>query len=122
MFDDATPPDWQYYVKSDFLAGWTPTRLSQLAGYGTAPSSPRNQVLLRRLGGRIGDIDPSLRPSVRGAQRRTHAAARGRLSQTRPRTLHRTGTGCAAPGRTMRPWACGTYVNHLGEERRSPAT
>jgi hypothetical protein len=59
MFDDGTPAGVQYYVKPDFLTGLNPDALGWLATHGRTPSSPRNQMLLRRLGGRIADIDPA---------------------------------------------------------------
>ena len=114
MFDDATPPGLQYYVKSDFLAGLDADALSQLAGYGTAPSSPRNQVLLRRLGGRIGDIDPFATAfAARNAEHMLLLAAAWSdpAENSAPHRDWVRGTWEA-----MRPWACGTYVNHLGEE------
>ena len=95
MFDDGTPAGLQYYVKSDFLTGLNPDALERLATHGRTPSSPRNQMLLRRLGGRIADIDPAATAfATRDAQHMLLLAG----AWTDRATRRRTGTGCAAPG------------------------
>jgi FAD/FMN-containing dehydrogenase len=114
MFDDGTPPGLQYYVKSDFLAGLDGDALSHLAGYGTAPSSQRNQLLLRRLGGRIGDVDPAATAfAARNAEHMLLLSAAW-TDPAEDATPHRDWVRNA--WEAVRPWASGTYVNHLGDE------
>jgi FAD/FMN-containing dehydrogenase len=114
MFDDATPAGLQYYVKSDFLTGLNPDALDRLATHGTTPSSPRNQMLLRRLGGRIADIDPAATAfATRDAQHMLLLAGAW-TDPTDDPTPHRDWVRGA--WEAVRPWARGTYVNHLGDE------
>ena len=79
MTDAANPPGWQHYVKSDFLSDLDDDAIGRLADHGTSPSSPFDQVLLRRLGGRIGDVDP-FGHSQPHPGRRAHADPGGLLA------------------------------------------
>jgi FAD/FMN-containing dehydrogenase len=114
MFDDGTPAGLQYYVKSDFLTGLNPDALDRLATHGSTPSSPRNQMLLRHLGGRIADIDPAATAfATRDAQHMLLLAGAW-TDPTDDPTPHRDWVRGA--WEAVRPWAHGTYVNHLGDE------
>jgi FAD/FMN-containing dehydrogenase len=114
MFDEGTPYGRQYYVKSDFLSRLDDGAVDQLVEHGTSPTSPFDQVLLRRLGGRITDVDAEatafgLRDAehmlmIAGAWERSGQDASAHVDWVR-RTWQ-----------SVRPWASGTYVNHLGDE------
>jgi FAD/FMN-containing dehydrogenase len=114
MADAANPPGWQHYVKSDFLSDLDDDAIGRLADHGTSPSSPFDQVLLRRLGGRIGDVDPSGTAShTRDAEHMLILVASWEDPAAEP-APHRAWVRRA--WEDMRPWAHGTNVNHLGDE------
>ncbi len=114
MFDDANPPGRQQYVKSDFLAPLPHAAVAALADCATAPSSPLNQVLLRRLGGAIGDRDDAATAfGYRDAAHMLLVAASWEDPAEDP-APHRSWV--RATWSATRPWAHGTYVNHLGDE------
>lgn len=114
MFDDANVPGRQQYVKSDFLHGLDGNAVATLAANGTAPSSPLNQLLLRRLGGRISEVDPSATAfATRDAEHMLLLAGTWEDTAEDP-TPHRRWV--RRTWEDVRPWAHGTYVNHLGDE------
>ncbi|GLX06104.1 FAD-binding oxidoreductase [Microbispora sp. NBRC 16548] len=114
MLDDANVPGRQQYVRSDFLHGLPDEAVAALAHHGTHPSSPLNQVLLRRLGGAIADRDPEATAfGHRSADYMTMIAATWEDPAEDPER-HRHWVG--ETWNSTRPWAHGTYVNHLGDE------
>ncbi|GLX01425.1 FAD-binding oxidoreductase [Microtetraspora sp. NBRC 16547] len=114
MFDDANVPGRQQYVRSDFLQGLPDEAIAALFHHGTRPSSPLNQVLLRRLGGAIGDRDRGATAfGHRSADYMTMIAATWE-NPAEDSGLHRRWVG--ETWNATRPWADGTYVNHLGDE------
>ena len=114
MFDAANPPGRQQYMKSDFLGPLPPAGLDGLVSHALTPSSPLNQVLLRRMGGAIRDVpDTDTAFGHRDADHMLLVAASWERPADSPEP-HRAwvrDTWAAA-----RPWARGTYVNHLGDE------
>jgi FAD/FMN-containing dehydrogenase len=116
MFDDGNPHGLQQYVKSDFLRSLDDRAVGVLTGAGEAPSSPLDQVLLRRMGGRIAEIPTEATAfASRQAVHMLTVAATWTDPGQDP-APHRGWTRGA--WQAMRPWACGTYVNHLGDEGR----
>jgi FAD/FMN-containing dehydrogenase len=114
LFDEGTPHGRQYYVKSDFLSGLDDEALDRLASYGTTPTSPFNQVLLRRLGGRISDVDSEATAfGLRDAEHMLMVAG-GWDQPDLDASQHVDWV--RATWQAVRPWASGTYVNHLGDE------
>ncbi|GAA0384226.1 FAD-binding oxidoreductase [Microbispora corallina] len=114
MLDDANVPGRQQYVRSDFLVGLPDDAVAALARHGTRPSSPLNQVLLRRLGGAIGDRDGDATAfGHRSADYMTMIAATWEDPAEDPEP-HRRWVG--ETWDATRRWAQGTYVNHLGDE------
>jgi hypothetical protein len=114
MFDDANAVGMQQYVKSDFLHHLDRDAVARLVEYGTSPSSPLNQMLLRRMGGRISDIAPE--DTAFGLRTAEHLFLLAGTwtdpgADATPHTEWVRGAWNA-----LRPWSCGTYVNHLGDE------
>lgn len=114
LFDEGAPHGLQTYTRSDFLGQLDDDAVGRLVAHGTTPSSPMNQVLLRRLGGRIADVPAE--DTAFGLRDAEHllmivsawtdpAADRAPHVDWTRRTWHAT-----------RPWASGTYVNHLADE------
>jgi hypothetical protein len=114
MFDAANVPGRPRYARSDFLREVDDSAIEQLVAYGTHPSSPHNQVLLRRLGGRLQDTDRAA--TAFGHRGATHMllAASTWTDATHDATPHIVWTRDIWAA--VRPWSCGTYVNHLGDE------
>jgi FAD/FMN-containing dehydrogenase len=114
MFDEGTPWGLQTYVKSDFLRGLDEDAIAALVAHGTTPSSPMNQVLLRRMGGRISDVASEATAfATRDAEHMLLLAGTW-VDPTADRTPHVDWVRSAWTA--LRPWASGTYVNHLGDE------
>lgn len=114
MFDGANVPGRRHYVKSDFLNGLDGAAVASLAAHGTAPSSPLNQLLLRRIGGRIDDVDPEATAFAnRDAEHLLLLAGTWEDPSENP-APHRDWV--RRTWEDVRPWAHGTYVNHLGDE------
>jgi FAD/FMN-containing dehydrogenase len=114
MFDEANIPGRPTYIKSDFLTELDDTALERIATIGTTPSSPLNQIMIRRLGGQIAAIAPHATAfSHRNATHVLLAASTWTDLSEEP-TLHTAWTRQAWTA--LRPWATGTYVNHLGAE------
>ncbi len=57
-FDDGVPHGRRYHVRSEWLAGLDASAVGELSASAAEMSSPLNQVLVRRLGGAIADVDP----------------------------------------------------------------
>ncbi|GAA0413892.1 oxidoreductase [Acrocarpospora corrugata] len=114
MFDDANVPGRQQYVRSDFLGPLPDEALDALAHHGTHPSSPLNQVLLRRVGGAVGDRDSGATAfGHRSADHLTLIAATWEDPAEDPEPHRRW---VRETWNSTRRWANGTYVNHLGDE------
>jgi FAD/FMN-containing dehydrogenase len=114
MFDAGSPHGLQQYTKSDFLRFPDDQALARLSEAGADPSSPLNQILLRRMGGRISDVPPDATAfAARDADFMLTVAATwpDPRQDSRPHMTWARRTWAA-----LRPWACGTYVNHLGDE------
>jgi FAD/FMN-containing dehydrogenase len=115
MFDEGAPHGLHQYVKSDFLRILDDEAVNRLIRTGAAPSSPLNQVLLRRLGGRIADV-----PSHGTAFASRDADWMLTVAATWPDPREDPAAHVSWARRTwtaLRPWAAGTYVNHLaGDE------
>ena len=112
--DPLIPEERRSYVKSDFLGELDDRALEILAEHHQRFTSPHNQILLHQLGGAIG------RPPAGGtafasrdAQWLLTVAAIWVDPEESPRPHHDWARGLWA---AMRPWAVGTYVNHLGDE------
>jgi FAD binding domain len=113
-FDDANPPGRPTYLKCDFLRGLDERAIGILARNGTTPSSPSCQLLIRWLGGRVREIAPEATAfAARDADCMLTLVASWEGPDEDP-APHRTWVRGAWEG--VRPWACGTYVNHLGDE------
>ena len=114
MFDDANVPGRHAYVRSDFLGAVPDEGLDALARHGTAPTSPLNQVLIRRIGGAIGDRDVSATAFAhRGAEHLTLVAA---VWEDPAEDAARHQAWVRETWESTRPWAHGTYVNHLDRD------
>lgn len=114
MFDDANVPGRHAYVRSDFLDAVAPDGLDALARHGTRPTSPLNQVLVRRLGGAVGDRDAGATAFAhRGAEHLTLIAAVWADPAEDP-APHQAWV--RETWQCTRPWAHGTYVNHLDRD------
>jgi FAD/FMN-containing dehydrogenase len=114
MADAANPPGWRHYVRSDFLRGLDGEATGRLARHGTSPSSPHDQLLLRRLGGRIGDADLRRKACAnRDGEHMLVLAAAWQDPAEDPAPHQAWARGA---WEDMRPWAQGTNVNHLGDE------
>jgi FAD/FMN-containing dehydrogenase len=114
MADAANPPGRRHYVKSDFLSGLDDGAIGRLSRHGTCPSSPLDQLLLRRLGGRIGDVDLARRACAnRDAEHMLIVAASWQDPAEDPAPHCAWARDAWAD---LRPWALGTNVNHLGDE------
>jgi hypothetical protein len=114
MFDEGAPWGLPTYVKSDFLTGLDGDAVTRLVEHATVPTSPLNQVLLRRLGGRIADVgaeDTAF--GLRSAEHMILIAGTWTdpTIDPVPHVNWVRDTWSA-----LRPWAAGTYVNHLGDE------
>ena len=119
MFDDANVAGRQNYVKSDFLRLLDAGAVEALARHGGAPSSPLNQVLLRPMGGRVSEVEPSATAFAnRDVDHLLTLAATWEDPAADPEP-HRSWV--RALWADMRPWAHGTYVNHLGDEGSAAA-
>jgi FAD/FMN-containing dehydrogenase len=114
MADAANPPGWQHYVKSDFLRGLDDDAIGRLARHGTSPSSPSDQILLRRLGGRLGDTDRCRTACAGRDAQHLLVLVAGWQDPAADPTPHRAWVRRA--WEDMRPWAQGNDVNHLGDE------
>jgi len=57
-FDDGVPHGRRYHVRSEWLGELDTAAIAELSASAAAMSSPFNQVLVRRLGGAIGDVAP----------------------------------------------------------------
>ena len=116
MFDDANVPGRQNYMRSDFLGPLPSEGARELASWGTRPTSPLNQVLLRRMGGAISDRDASASAFAhRGGEHLTLIGATWTDPGDDP---GRHQEWVRATWAATRAWAAGTYVNHLGDEGR----
>jgi len=114
MFDAGNVPGRPAYAKSDFLRELDDAAIEQLLAHGTAPTSPFNQLVVRRLGGRFAEID-------RAATAFEHRDAEHLLliagvwaDPAADGTAHID--WARAAWAAIRPWFRGTYVNHLGDE------
>ncbi|MGH3981215.1 MAG: FAD-binding oxidoreductase [Pseudonocardiaceae bacterium] len=101
------------YAKSDFLREVDNAAIEQLVANGTHPSSPHNQVLLRRLGGRMQNPAVATAFGHRDATHMLLAASTWDDAAQDP-TPHIDWT--RDTWAALRLWSCGTYVNHLGDE------
>jgi hypothetical protein len=114
MFDEANVPGRPTYVKSDFLTQLDNTAVERITAVGTAPSSPLNQILIRRLGGRITTVAPDATAFSHRSATHVLLALSTWTDPTENPNPHVTWTQQAWSA--LRPWATGTYVNHLGAE------
>lgn len=116
MFDDANVPGRSAYVRSDFLGRLPDEALDRLAEHGTRPTSPLNQVLLRRLGGAISDRDAAATAFAHRSGEHMTMIAAVWDDPSADAEHHRAWV--RETWQATRPWAAGTYVNHLGDEGR----
>jgi FAD/FMN-containing dehydrogenase len=101
-------------VRSEWLGELDGDAVSQLAAAAESMSSPFNQVLLRRLGGAIGDVPPDATAfRYRDAAYMLTVAAGWDGADDNPHVAWTRRSW----GR-LHPWSCGGgYVNHLaGDE------
>ena len=88
--------------------------VDRLVRSGTAPCSPLDQRVLRRLGGAMNDVDPAATAfAIRDADYLLLLAGTWEDPTADPEP-HRSWVRRAWAD--VRPWAHGTYVTHLGNE------
>lgn len=112
--DPMNPPGRLSYVKSDFLGPLTTQAFEVLAQAHASATSPCNQILLHQLGGAIARVPAEATAFVnRGASWLLTVVASWEdpAEDPEPHVAWARGLWSA-----MRPWAQGTYVNHLGDE------
>jgi FAD binding domain/Berberine and berberine like len=112
--DKMIPPGRNAYVKSDFLGRLDDQTLQVLAEHHARATSPYCQILLHQMGGAIARVPADATAFVnRDAEWMMTVIAiwLDPDEQQEPHVAWARGLWEA-----MRPWATGTYVNHLGDE------
>ncbi|MGH3547930.1 MAG: BBE domain-containing protein [Pseudonocardiaceae bacterium] len=110
LFDAANVPGRPTYVKSDFLDELDDHAVERLVSYGTRPSSPFNQVVVRRL----GVVDPAATAFFHRDATHVLLVASAWTDPAEDSDAHVRWT--RDTWAALRPWSSGTYVNHLGDE------
>lgn len=112
-FDDGVPHGRRYHVRSEWLRDLDGDGIDALVSSARAMSSPFNQVLVRRLGGAIGDVAPDATAfRFRDAEHMITIAAGWDGGDDEPHV-----GWTRATWDRMHPWSCGgAYVNHLASD------
>lgn len=112
--DKMIPPGRIAYVKSDFLGPLDDRALQVLAGHHARATSPYSQILLHQMGGAISRVSADATAfSNRDAEWMVTVVAIWVDPGEDPEPHV---TWARELWAAMRPWASGTYVNHLGDE------
>ena len=112
--DKMIPPGRIAYVKSDFLGRLDVRALEVLAEHHSRSTSPYCQILLHQMGGAIARVPSDATAFVnRGADWMMTVIAIWVDPDEKPEPHVAWARGL---WEAMRPWATGTYVNHLGDE------
>ncbi len=112
--DQLLPPARHSYVKSDFLGPLDDRAFEVIAEYHARFTSPYNQILLHQLGGAITRVPVDATAFVnRDAEWMLTVAAIWVDPTESPEEHVAWARGLWS---ALRPWATGTYVNHLGDE------
>jgi len=112
--DKMIPPGRIAYVRSDFLGRLDDEALEVLAEHHLAATSPYSQILLHQMGGAISRVPADATAFAnRDAEWMLTAIAIWVDPAEDPEPHVRWTRGLWT---AMRPWAVGTYVNHLGDE------
>lgn len=114
VVDKTIPPGRRAYVKSDFLGPLDDEALHTLAEWHGRATSPYCQVLLHQMGGAIARVpaDATAFPTRDAAWMLTVIAMWTDPDESPERHV----AWARGAWQAMRPWAHGTYVNHLGDE------
>ena len=112
--DKMIPPGRIAYVKSDFLGRLDTRALEVLAEHHARATSPYCQILLHQMGGAIARVPSDATAFAnRDAEWMVTVIAIWLDPRENPEPHV---TWARSLWRAMRPWATGTYVNHLGDE------
>ena len=112
--DKMIPPGRIAYVKSDFLGPLDERALEVLAEHHARATSPYCQILLHQMGGAIARVPSDATAFVnRDAEWMLTVIAIWVDPDEKPEPHVAWARGL---WEAMRPWATGTYVNHLGDE------
>lgn len=112
-FDAGAPHGRRYHARSEWLDGLDSAAVAELVDSAAAMSSPFNQILLRRLGGAIADVDYAATAfRFRDARYMLTVAAGWDDGADDPHV-----DWTRATWRRLRPWSSGgSYVNHLAAD------
>lgn len=111
--DDGVPHGRRYHVRSEWLGELDAAAVDALAASAAAMTSPFSQVLVRRMGGAIGDVLPGATAfRFRDAAYLLTVAAGWDEGPDAPHV-----EWCRRTWERLRPWSCGgSYVNHLAAD------
>ncbi len=112
--DPLIPDERRSYVKSDLLGPLDDHALELLAEHHLRATSPYNQILLHQLGGAIARVPADATAFVNRDAEWMLTVAAIWVDPTESPEPHRA--WARGLWSAMRPWATGTYVNHLGDE------
>ena len=112
--DKMIPPGRMAYVKSDFLGRLDDRALEILAEHHAGVTSPYCQILLHQMGGAIARVPADATAFANRDAEWMLTVAAIWVDPTEAPEPHLT--WARALWAAMRPWATGTYVNHLGDE------
>ncbi len=112
--DKMIPPGRMAYVKSDFLGRLDDRALEVLAEHHARSTSPYCQILLHQMGGAIADVPSDATAFANRDAEWMLTAIAIWVDPTESKDPHVS--WARELWQAMRPWAIGTYVNHLGDE------
>lgn len=112
-FDDGVPHGRRYHVRSEWLEELDGQAVTELVAAAAEMSSPFSQILVRRLGGAIGDIAPDATAfRFRDAAYMLTVASGWDDGPDEPHVAWSRRTW-----ERLQPWSCGgAYVNHLAAD------
>ena len=112
--DPMIPPGRHAYVRSDFIGTLDDRALEVLAEHHHRATTPYSQILLHQMGGAIARVPAEATAFTnRDAQWMLTAVAIWLDPEETPEPHV---AWARSLWEAMRPWASGTYVNHLGDE------
>jgi FAD/FMN-containing dehydrogenase len=112
-FDDGVPHGRRYHVRSEWLGALDDGAVEALSTAARAMSSPFNQILVRRLGGAISDVDADATAfRYRAADYMLTIASGWDDGDDTPHV-----DWTRQSWEQLHPWSCGgSYVNHLAAD------